>query len=231
MHSAVYRPEHVLVDFVKILLEPGRSKVVTFDLYDDAFNYYDVGRATWVVEDGVYEIRVGKSSSATDLSLRQTVHLATRQKASSLAVESYPPVDDPPSVLTQDVPDDTFLDRFVTNFGWADDVRRRDSPPIVPFHRNTLIKDLSELRWLGRFLAWIVYLGASANVKPGPGEARQKKLAKQVVANLPLRTLVQFSQGNMSYELLDALLALLNYNWREVFVRFLQLCDPRRRRW
>ena len=225
--SLVYRPEQELAAFTKVFLEPGQSCQVDLDLTAEAFQFYDVGHGRWVVEEGLYEVRVG--SSCADIRLRESVQLDSGENASALAMKSYPPckADD----LTANVSDEVFFARFVTEFGSYENVCLANPPPIFPFHRNTLLKDFSEHRYFGKFLAWIVYLGASADVKPGPGQARQKRLARVVTLNLPLRTLVLFSHGGMSFLLLDAILALMNYQLLLAARTFCHALNPFRKRY
>lgn len=56
----------------------------------------------------------------------------------------------------------------------------------------------------------VTFSEASKEIQPGPAEKRQKKMMEENVDNLPLRTLVLFSMGNLSFETLDALTAIMN---------------------
>ena len=56
------RPEQELKGFRKILLQPGETQTVTFQLDNAAFSFYDEDGDKWVVEPGQFEIRVGGSS-------------------------------------------------------------------------------------------------------------------------------------------------------------------------
>ena len=223
--SKVYRPEQELKSFKKIPISAGETTTVVFRLRKDAFSFYDVGVHRWVLENGSYEIRVGRSSR--DICLQQQIHLDMGQSASELAIESFPPSK---ISMGQYISDESFYSRFVTNFGLLTSPPSVHAIPIIPFHRNTLLKDLSKHRLFGKLLIWIVYLGASADVKPGPSQARQKRLARIAVDNLPLRTLVLFSHGGMTYELLDAILALMNYRLVDAVQKFCIAINPFRRR-
>lgn len=63
VHSSVSRPEKELKGFVKVALEPGEEKTVTFTLDKRSFAYFDVEMNDWHVETGEFEILVGKSSA------------------------------------------------------------------------------------------------------------------------------------------------------------------------
>ncbi len=71
--AALARPPKELKGFAKVLLEPGRTETVTFDLGFRAFAYYHPGHGRWITEDGDVELLVG--ASAGDIRLRTTATL------------------------------------------------------------------------------------------------------------------------------------------------------------
>jgi beta-glucosidase len=64
--SSVTRPVKELKGFQKVLLKPGESKTVAFDIAPDSLAFYDVN-LEYVVEPGDFEIMVGNSSRDADL--------------------------------------------------------------------------------------------------------------------------------------------------------------------
>ena len=60
--STVIRPVKELKGFEKIMLNPGETKTVSFDLGKRAFAYYNVEIKDWHVETGEFDILIGKSS-------------------------------------------------------------------------------------------------------------------------------------------------------------------------
>lgn len=76
--SKVIRPEKELKAFEKVYLEPGEEKEIEFTLDSRAFAYYEVDIKDWYVEEGEYEILVGKSSR--EILLRETVNLRSRKR-------------------------------------------------------------------------------------------------------------------------------------------------------
>ncbi len=66
--SALARPEKELKGFQKIFLKPGESREVVITLNEDAFQYFNDRLNKWVMEPGVFEIRVGNSSRDIRLS-------------------------------------------------------------------------------------------------------------------------------------------------------------------
>ncbi|HSJ57099.1 MAG TPA: glycoside hydrolase family 3 C-terminal domain-containing protein [Anaerolineae bacterium] len=64
---AVNRPPRELKAFVRVPLNPGETRQVTFDLPVRRLAYYDVGTSKWSVEPGTYSIYAGGSSHPADL--------------------------------------------------------------------------------------------------------------------------------------------------------------------
>lgn len=62
LKPAVIRPDKELKGFVKVELEPGETKTVTFALDKRSFAFYDVGLKSWRVETGAFELLIGQSS-------------------------------------------------------------------------------------------------------------------------------------------------------------------------
>ena len=62
IESALVRPMKELKGFEKVHLEPGESKIVTFDLDPRSLSYYDPYQKRWVAEEGEFEVLVGSSS-------------------------------------------------------------------------------------------------------------------------------------------------------------------------
>ncbi|MEM9820814.1 MAG: glycoside hydrolase family 3 C-terminal domain-containing protein [Bacteroidota bacterium] len=62
VESALERPNHELKSFQKVNLQPGESKVLTFELGEDAFSYYHDGKKAWELEAGKFELLLGSSS-------------------------------------------------------------------------------------------------------------------------------------------------------------------------
>jgi beta-glucosidase len=56
------RPPKELKGFVKVALEPGEAKTVTFTLDERALSFYDPHKKAWVAEPGEFEVLVGSSS-------------------------------------------------------------------------------------------------------------------------------------------------------------------------
>ncbi len=71
--STVIRPVKELKGFVKVDLQPGETKTVSFELDKRAFAYYNTQISDWHVESGEFDILIGKSSREIVLSGTVTV--------------------------------------------------------------------------------------------------------------------------------------------------------------
>ncbi|MFZ6029102.1 MAG: glycoside hydrolase family 3 C-terminal domain-containing protein [Chloroflexota bacterium] len=71
--SSLPRPPKELKGFAKVALQPGERKVVTFELDQRSFAFYDPYQKAWVAETGEYEILF--ASSSRDVRAKVTVAL------------------------------------------------------------------------------------------------------------------------------------------------------------
>ena len=80
------RPEKELKDFIKIELQPGESKTVTFRLDKRAFSYYNEELGDWYAPNGKYDIMI--ASSSRDIRLTAEVTHKTAAKLPFVATEN-----------------------------------------------------------------------------------------------------------------------------------------------
>ncbi|MEL7118099.1 MAG: glycoside hydrolase family 3 C-terminal domain-containing protein [Bacteroidota bacterium] len=66
-----------LKGFKKVSIAPGQSSLVSFRLALTDFAYYDTNKKTWIVDDGNYEIAIGKDSR--NLLLKQNITIDKKQ--------------------------------------------------------------------------------------------------------------------------------------------------------
>jgi beta-glucosidase len=76
--SRLARPEKELKGFVKIALQPGETKTVTFELTARDFAYYHPAYEQWVTESGEFDILIGASSA--DIRGSVTIMLLSTQE-------------------------------------------------------------------------------------------------------------------------------------------------------
>ena len=67
--SLLSHPPSQLKGFKKVFLQPGESATVEITLDKYAVSYWEQRIKRWVVEDGVYRVRVGTSSAPEALKL------------------------------------------------------------------------------------------------------------------------------------------------------------------
>ena len=60
--SFLPRPPKELKGFVKVELQPGESREVTFTLDQRALSFYDPLRKGWIAEPGEFRVLIGASS-------------------------------------------------------------------------------------------------------------------------------------------------------------------------
>ncbi|MEU8135751.1 glycoside hydrolase family 3 C-terminal domain-containing protein [Streptodolium elevatio] len=84
--ASVFRPEQELRAFARVTLEPGESTPVTLTLGRRAFAFWHEAVNRWVVEGGVFGLRVGASSR--DIRLEGTVELTGDAFAVPLQADS-----------------------------------------------------------------------------------------------------------------------------------------------
>jgi beta-glucosidase len=79
---ATGRPAHELRGFQRVLLEPGESRQVSFDLDGTSFRHWDTAMHAWKHDPGDYTLQVGDSSR--DLPLQMKIHVSGGSGAASL---------------------------------------------------------------------------------------------------------------------------------------------------
>ena len=60
--EGMFRPEQELKGFARVTLAPGEKKKVSIKLNDRSFSVWSIHENGWVVEGGIYELRIGASS-------------------------------------------------------------------------------------------------------------------------------------------------------------------------
>jgi beta-glucosidase len=204
--SSVYRPEIELKEFAKIHLLPGRTARIQMILDTSSFAFYDVGISEWVVEPQIFELLIG--ASCQDIRLNKSIQFQEGRSASCQARESHPPRPVPYPLL---VDDDTFREML------------RQAPPLMRtlglVDRNTLLQDVAKASCLGYLISSIV-ASAVAWGLPTRENPKLRKVALAMRDELPLRGLVLFGQGGLSFATLDILISIMNGH----YLHALRLC-------
>ncbi|KAG7353350.1 thermostable beta-glucosidase [Nitzschia inconspicua] len=208
--------------FQKLEIEPGQSRAVEFELDIRSFAFFDTGSNEWTVESSSqFEIQVG--SSSRDIRLSDTIRFKTGKKATTEARQSYPPkATQNGAPLSSIVGDDVFADRFgMLRYNVLQMIEEDNLTQSIqsckPIHRNTLLKDAATVSLIARVMMKVIIHVASREVQDGPTRKRELKMITANVENLPLRNIVLFSQGKISFQFLDSLILLMNGNYSKGF--------------
>lgn len=194
--QGTFRPEQELKGFVKVALDPGEEQEVTIPLSDRSFALWSVAENDWVVEPGVYELRIGASSR--DIRLTGTL-----EKAGTPAANPYQGTVFAPYYTTEvtDVPDESFqalLGRPIPQAAWD-----RTAP--IGFN-DTLAQGEYLSGGFGKFLYRLILAVRRVFMAFG-----KKELANNVmfVMNLPWRGVARMS-GVLQDEQVFAILDMVN---------------------
>ncbi len=172
-------------------LGPGESREVTISLDRRAFAVYDVASATWAVEAGDFEVRVG---------------------ASSRDIRLPPPILSPPTTWS---PRSGAAGPVATDEELAALLGHPvpDPRPLLPLHEDSTIDDLGEV-WLGRRLRGLLLRMVAQGFDAG-SDPQVVRMIHAVVRQMPLRGIAMNSGGRLSFRVLDAVLWLLNLGHRQ----------------
>ena len=101
--QGIFRPEQELKGFVKVALEPGVEKEVTIPLSFRSCALWSVAENHWVLEPGVYELRIGASSR--DIRLTGTLEKIGVSVTNPYPGEAFTPYN---TAEVTKVPDESF---------------------------------------------------------------------------------------------------------------------------
>ncbi|HEY8912799.1 glycoside hydrolase family 3 C-terminal domain-containing protein [Lacisediminihabitans sp.] len=186
--ATVLRPRRELVGFARVHLEPGEHRVVEIEIDARSFAFWDVRVQDWRTPSGAFELEVARSSETVVTALTVIVHGDCSDSAEPAATRP---------IAASDEDFERRLDRAIP------------APvPTRPFTRETTVGDLS-VTVVGRMLRAVI-----RRTTTFPEETRQDPVTMAMIVRttdeLPLRGLVQFSNGRTSWAALDALIALAN---------------------
>jgi beta-glucosidase len=231
IESTAFRPGLELKEFGKCFLKPGAHRTLEFTLHRRAFAYFDAkcdalhrkGRGSqgeWRVETGTFEILIGASS--TDIRARATVWVDAAElgvTTEPVALSAYHRLGATPGAPLV-VDEGT----FAALYGRPLPPTRR--PANAPFDLNST---LSEVRrtFIGRRLYSSV-LQNMQKVAPADIDPTLSRMMAAVVADMPLRQLVAFSRGRLSFALMEGLLSMMNGRIGRGLRQLLGALRPRR---
>jgi beta-glucosidase len=197
VERTLYRPYHELQSFEKVHLQPNESQTVRLDLDEDAFTIYDVGVRSWIVEPGDFEIQVGASSR--DIRLKSIVTLASGQMPSSLAKIAHPNKSFPLDRLPESDKE------FEAMLGYEIPI---PPAPTGLFDYNTLVGEIKTSTVGVKLFDFVE--SSMLKQMDNKDDPIQLRLQRAMMETMPLRGLVVFSRGMLTFDILDLLLSLMN---------------------
>jgi len=201
VESTLFRPEKELKGFEKVALPPGEARQVEFHLDRRAFACYNPSLADWHVESGAFEILLGASSA--DVRFRATVWVNSSRPDAPIPDfrKTAPEYFQLPSGSLE-IGDQAFTA-----------VYGRVLPPSHPRRGEpyTILSTLGEVKHnlVGGYLYRQVKAGFATVIAATQDEPSKLMMAR-MVEEMPLRTLVMMSGGQVSAEMVNGLLLLMN---------------------
>jgi beta-glucosidase len=202
--SAIARPDRELAAFAKVHLEPGQSTEVVLRLGHRAFRHWDGASGSWTIEEGPAEVLIGRASDA--LPVRVSVGIGTGDGTAAGPV--------PVAVMDEAA--------FTAALGHP------IPDEVVPegFTRNTTIGELTRSR-MGRQVHRQLVKLIRRQTADDASEATRAAVERGA-EELPLRALVLFSGGRMTFDDLGTLLHALEGRYRIAARRALRGITRRR---
>ncbi|MDA8952902.1 glycoside hydrolase family 3 C-terminal domain-containing protein [Pseudomonadales bacterium] len=201
LNSKVYRPDQELVGFAKVFLQPGEQSTVTIQISSADFAYFDQGMNQPNIEAGQYALRIGASSRDIRQTLELTIGDPSHQKTAQPSPQALNCLGPQLDQTAIQVADETFAQML----GKA--APKGESPH--PFHANSSLAEIGET-WLGAKIKAKAVEGFLKGMGLGNNDATIRKMFEEMANNMPLRGIVLFQQGKLSYRKMHLLLAVLN---------------------
>lgn len=194
--ARVFRPSQELKAFAKVYLEAGATTTVQCTLDARAFAFYDVASAQWLVEAGEFEIQVG--SSSRDIRGRAMVMRAGEPAQAPAHVAGYSDISGSNKFTAA---------AFATLYGKPMPHRAQG---IGNFTSNTPLSEMTAHSWLIRTLYIRITTQMQKIVQSTDPDGPTALLFHAMANEMPLRSLLMFSQGKFKLAWIHALVAWAN---------------------
>jgi beta-glucosidase len=205
--SRIFRAEKELAGFEKIYLEPGETGTLSFTLDTRSFSYYNVPAASWAVEGGSY--RIMAAASGQDIRLQGSVTVAGDGREDLLR----PLAEKAPAYYRlasgeRRIPPDIPAADFEALYGGPLPPDHR--LPGEPFTINNTLKDIGD-HPAGKALRDSVLAGIGQAFGAQGGEKdSMSRMVEAMLGDMPLRGLMMMSQGQLTGDQQDRILAAVN---------------------
>ncbi|MEV0366842.1 glycoside hydrolase family 3 C-terminal domain-containing protein [Nocardia fusca] len=186
--GVVQRPRRELAGFARVTLRPGEVRTVTVPVRVRDLAFWDVRAGGWRVPTGTFVLEVGYSSERIAGAVEVDVLGETTDAAE-------PPAR--PAISASDVD-------FARRLGRPVPVER----PLRPFTRESTVGDIATTV-IGCLLRRLMNIAVELDETTKADPVAMAMIAR-TTDEMPLRALVQFSRGRMSWRLIDVVLAIAN---------------------
>ena len=199
VEASVFRPDKELREFLKISLEPGEERRVSFKLGRRAFAFYDTSSDGWRVEPGVFEVLIGASSRDIRLSRAVKVRSTWRTTADSLLRRKLQPYHGP---ATSFPIARAAFEALYRNTLPSNDLAKGEHT------LNTPLGDMTD-SIAGRLLYRAIQRKI-AKMTQGNDDEPTSIMMRRIGEELPLRGMILANSGRLTYGMLDGMLMLIN---------------------
>ena len=191
--SNIYRSAPELKGFKKILLEPNEEKEIYIPFDEYSFRYFNPMKNRFEVEEGIYQIYIGKNSIDFVLNSELEVQGITSQKI------DY--------IYNQNVSDEEF-ERLIGRKIPKQDLTFIKKKRIIVDYNTTVLDLKYACGFSGRLFSWAIRTAVKFLKFIG-----KKELANTIIMgvyNNPMRGMSRMSGGMISYKQLDGLITMFN---------------------
>lgn len=191
--SKIFRAKLELKGFEKVFLNSGEKKKVTILFDDKAFRFYNVATNAFEIESGEYDIYIG--SSCVDIRLQSKVSVEGNETVFPYNKSDLPSYFDGNVTNVSDEEYRILLGREIPDGSWSGELGINDA--------------LCQMYYAKSFIARHAYKVLDKRLKKSL-EAGVPDLNTLFQFNMPFRAIGKMSNGQVSMEMVDAILLLVN---------------------
>jgi beta-glucosidase len=195
--SHQFKPKHELRKFTKIMLSPGEEQLVSFELTDADFNYYEPAIHGFSTDSGIYQIQIRKDAETLLLESEVTIVAKDAKKYANsfLSASSYR-IENRLAFSNED------FESLIGRKPKAPHIKR-----LPPLDINCNLEDLSFTKF-GAFVARKIIALGTAHVKDA--EEPYQKMVEKSLKETPLRSIAIWSGGMISINTMKAIVEICN---------------------
>lgn len=197
----IFKAKKELRDFNKVELKPGEEKTLTFTIDKDDFVYWNVNTHDWEIEAGNYKIYVGTSSEDIDATLK--IKVAPEDEIASIDYRKTAP--SYYGNLTRDEGSFQIPYReFKAIYG--SDIYHVYNRTHRPFTMESTLNDTAHYK-MGRMMINAIKKQA---IKQANGNKVLEVAYINSVLDLPFRAIANFSNGSVTYRMVQGMIDIVN---------------------